>query len=282
MNSRKNNSNKSIAKTLVLLVFIVIGIVLAITVNVVIGLIFGFFPWVINALLEVGKDISYVEEDLDGKVKQELAPKIIKIALPESEYLPYENISEEEYKQAEYVDEYNKYTSDEKIIIKERVDENINYPIEFTSIQLIKNSKDIKDFAGMFGYMVLPKDIRSKLKVNKEGTYEKDCVFKADIDNNEFEKMFDVMALNKKITNKILTDEIIEKTINIYNRYGYNMDINIIRNKLYVRIESGSIIKETKDGRVIDRIVMEKRYNMIRELKDLMIEIAKTVEKLEI
>lgn len=262
-------------KLIVIAIFVVIGIIIGIIVHFALGAIIALTPLVVHAMLDVGEDIGKEQVDLVKKIKEELAPKVIQMNLPNSEYLPYEGISEEVYKQAEYIENIGEYYSHDKINWNVE-----NKNIEFAEINFNMNGDKKQKFIGMLGVVTLPRDIRTKIKINREGTYEKYYFFKANIENEEFESKFDVMSPNKNLAVKLLTEELANKILSLYNTYGYKLDINIIRNKLYVRIETGSIIINTNDGEEIDRNRLEKRYAMLKSTTELMDTICQAVSNL--
>lgn len=257
-------------KVIILIIFVIIGIILGIFIHPTIGAIVGLTPLVVNAMLDVGKDVSIKDVDLSKKIKEELTPKVVKQYLPDAEYLPYIGIKEEIYKQAEYIENINNYESDNKITYNLKTDDGKACNLEFAEVSFDINSDKKQRFVGILGIMPLNKDIRSKIKINRVGSYDKDYCFKVNVTNEEFENVFDVMSPNKKLASQLLTEEFLNKIMEFYNTYRYKVDINIIRNNLYIRVQSGSIIVDSKEGQEIDRNVMEKRYVMIQSLIQLM------------
>lgn len=269
-------------KKIFFIVMIVIGIIIAILLHPALGAVIALTPLVVNAMIDAGEDIAKGEEDLPKKLKEELIPKLIETVLPEAQYFPYEGIHEEEYKLAEFSGDVVDYKSSDRTMIMLQADKNLAFESEVSEIEFKHEIKDKESFVYIVANTKLPKDIRSKIKIGREGAYKQGNIFKVNMSLKEFEESFDVMSPNKSLAQRVITEELMQEILNVYNTYGYILEINIIRDKLYIRVDSEKIIKNTKDGPIIDCIIMEKRYNMIKTLTSLIKDIYLVVYKTEI
>lgn len=268
-------------KNRVLIALFVIGILIAVFIPIL-GIIIALIPLILNAIIDARDDILKGEEDLDKKIKEELAPKIIETVLPNAKYLPYEGIEKEIYNMSEFDNMIYKYDSTDKLEIDANINKNIACKLEIAEVKMNKEEKDKTPYLCIFGYSDLSKDIRSKIKISKEGTYEQGSIFKVNTDYKEFEEIFDTMSPNQILAKKIITENIQKQFVSIYNNFNKLPEIHIIKDKVYVKVETEAIIKNTEDGKKIDRMILEKHYNLLRPLVELMISICNIVNKTEI
>lgn len=264
-----------------LYVFIAIGAVVCFF-NLIIGMVIVIPLVILIVANQTAKDIEHESQDFNGKIINEMSPKILKEILPEAERYTAEGIAKEEYLLSEFVDSCDKYNSQDKIVLPLNVNgEKVN------EIELYEVSHEITDgaddsFFGIYGKIALPKDIRTKIKISSEGKYADGNIFKYEMNNKVFENVFDVMAMNKKTVVEVLTDDIMNFMLEIYDKYKYRVEVNILRNVMYVRVVGKPKIIQVSYGSEIDRIAVDKHYNIMKEINELLHMLYSNIIKLEL
>ncbi|MBR6689606.1 MAG: DUF3137 domain-containing protein [Clostridia bacterium] len=261
--------------------FIGIGVIICFF-NILIGLLIVIPLVILIVAAQTAKDIKHESQDFYGKILNEMAPKILKEVLPDAERFPEEGITKEEYILSEFVESCDKYASRDKIITPLILDGN-----KVNEIELYDLSHEITDgaddkFYGIYAKISLPKDIRTKIKISSEGKYADGNIFKYEMDNKTFENVFDVMAMNKKTVVDILTDDIMNFMLEIYNKYNYRVEVNILRNMMHVRVIGKPEIIQASYGSEIDRIAVDNHYNIMKEVNELIHRFYANISKLEI
>ena len=265
----------------VLYVFIIIGVLIC-PFNIIFGLAIVIPLGMIVIANSMAKDIKHESQDFNGKILNEMAPKILKEILPDAERFTTEGIAKEEYIISEFVESCDKYLSQDKIITPLVLDGN-----KVNEIELYDVSHEVTDgaedaFYGIYARVSLPKDIRTKIKVSSEGKYADGNIFKYEMDNKAFEGVFDVMAMNKKTVVEVLTNDIMNFMLETYNKYGYRIEVNILRNTMHARVIGKPEIIQVSYGSEIDRIAVDNHYNIMKELNELMHRLYANIVKLEI
>ncbi len=261
--------------------FIAVGVVVCFF-NLIIGMVIVIPLVILIVANQTAKDIEHESQDFNGKILNEMAPKILKEILPEAERYTDEGIAKEEYILSEFVDSCDKYNSQDKIVVPLNINEE-----KVNEIELYEVSHEITDgaddkFYGIYGKVVLPKDIRTKIKISSEGKYADGNIFKYEMNNKIFENVFDVMAMNKKTVVEVLTDDVMNFMLEIYDKYKYRVEVNILRNIMHVRVIGKPEIIQVSYGSEIDRIAVDNHYNIMKELTELMQKIYSNILKLEI
>lgn len=279
MARKEQEKKKRIVK--VLYIFIALGALVCFF-NLIIGMAI-VIPLVILVVAgQTAKDIKHETQDFNGKILNEIAPKILKEVLPEAERFPEEGIAKEEYILSEFVESCEQYNSQDKIITPMNLNGN-----KVEDIEIYDLSHEITDgandsFYGIYARVRLPKDIRTKIKISSEGKYADGNIFKYEMDNKAFENVFDVMAMNKKTVVDVLTDDIMNYMLDVYNRYNYRVEVNILRNMMHVRVIGKPEIIQVSYGSEIDRIAVDNHYNIMKEVNELMHKLYTNIASLEI
>lgn len=68
------------------------------------------------------------------------------------------------------------------------------------------------------------------------------------MDNAEFEKYFDVKCEDKVLLMRILTANIMKKLMKLYKKHEMSFEINIIKDKIYIRFNLSAFIYITEES----------------------------------
>lgn len=96
-------------------------------------------------------------------------------------------------------------------------------------------------FSGTFAKVTLNKNFNSTICIvnNKIKLLNRDDYIT--IDNEEFEKRFDVFTNDKILAMRLLTPDVTTKMIDIYNQTGIYFGIKIIKNFMYIRLYTSCV-----------------------------------------
>lgn len=160
--------------------------------------------------------------------------------------LTYENINnkrlEKFYEDAQFENVNYTYCQSEDYISGE-----INGTwIEISDIILkLKSNKggEHTEFKCIFSYSQISKMIPHQIKIRNNKNRSKIENNKVELDNEEFEKYFDVFTDSRILAMEILTHDIMEDMIQFYNNSEIDFEIVIKENRIYIRYEVGDIFE---------------------------------------
>ena len=93
-------------------------------------------------------------------------------------------------------------------------------------------------FGGLFGKIELEKSINSNLNITRDYSSSIKKTQKLEMDSYGFEKIFNVYTDNNIIAMQLLTSDIQEGLLDIYNKYKIDFHIIIKQNKMYVLFDT--------------------------------------------
>ena len=102
---------------------------------------------------------------------------------------------------------------------------------------------------------------------------------KVKLDSNDFEKYFDVISVDKIYAVSFLTADIMEKIVNLYEKYNCRFEFALISKKMFFRIFSDFNFFElpnVKKG--IDEEYFKKHCDILIQIKNITESIAKIVD----
>lgn len=126
-----------------------------------------------------------------------------------------------------------------------------------------KNKHNLR-INSVFSFAYLNKYLKTQIKISTKHKLEKNVI---KIDNEEFEKIYQVSSKNEEEARKILKEETIKCLIEFYNQNNINFEIILKSNRLYIRffrdgmfepkIHTASINKESilKDFKMMNFVI---------------------------
>jgi hypothetical protein len=200
-----------------------------------------------------GKQMEKQQEYMN-LYKEKLILPVFQELFEDVQYKPDEGMQLNEYLKAEYEDIYinniEEYSSNDHIIFPMQIEGKYIGNLDIYDVKLQregsgKDNSKIRIFEGLTGSISFSKNMKSKIKLIFKNSIslfgnEDDIIT---IDMPEFEKYFKLLSENKILAMRIFTPEIMEKIIDILKTNKRKFDINIINDKLYVRVHCTSIFE---------------------------------------
>lgn len=241
------------------------------------------FIFIISKIISGNKDVVQFNKDYKDKVINKMLENFIE----ELDYIPLKSLPSNIYDEAKYGGHYNRYYSDDyfegkinnqKIVMADLLvqeetktkDKDENEETETTTI-----------FNGLFGKINLDKSINCNMTIAKDYEFSFFNKQKLEMDSYEFEKAFNVYTDNNIISMQLLTSDIQEDILALYNKYKINFHISIMHNKMYVLFNTGSMFEvfSTKNS---PNEVLEKYFEIMKFIYNLVNKILITIESTQI
>lgn len=245
--------------------------------------IIDIFIFIISQIILGNKEITQFNKDY----KEKVVNKMLENFIDELDYIPLKGMPSNIYDEAQYGSHYNKYYSDDyfegkidnqKIIMSDllvqeettKKDKDGNETTETTTI-----------FNGLFGKINLDKSINSNLNITRDYGFSLFNKQKLEMDSYEFEKNFNVYTDNNIIAMQLLTADIQEDILELYNKYKIDFHIVIMHNKMYVLFNTGNMFEvfSTKNS---PTVVLEKYFEIMKFIYKLVKKILITIEDTQI
>jgi hypothetical protein len=242
-----------------------------------------FFIFIISLFIYGEKDVLQFDKDYKDKVINKLLENFVE----ELDYIPLKGLPRNIYDEAKYGGHYNKYHSDDyfegkikgqkivmaDLLVQEKTttrDKDGNEETETTTI-----------FNGLFGKINLDKSINTNLIIKKDNGFEFISIPKLEMDSSEFEKTFNVYCDNNIIGMQLLTSDIQEDILSLYNKYKISFHISIMHNKMYILFDTGSMF-EVFSIENSPNEVLEKYFDIMKFIYKLVDKLLTTIESTQI
>ena len=267
---------------------------------------FILFVIIITKLINTESKISKEIIKSNQEYKEKIIEKMLQNFIDELDYIPLKEMPSDIFDEANYGGYYNSYVSDDYL---EGKINNQNIKMADLLVQRITVEKD-KDgneekkvmtiFGGLFGKIELEKSINSNLNITSDtsksfikwvdfnvsydalnDTSSIKKTQKLEMDSYGFEKIFNVYTDNNIIAMQLLTSDIQEGLLDIYNKYKIDFHIIIKQNKMYVLFDTESMFEvfSTKDN---PSEVLKKYFEIMTFIYILIEKILKTIESTQI
>ncbi len=203
--------------------------------------------------------------------------------------LNYENIKNERlnrfYRDAQFENvSYDYFESGDYIsgVIK-------GTPIEISDVILkrkIKSRSNVKSqetvYTCIFSYSQISKKIPQVIKIRNNSNPSKRESNRIKLDDEQFERFFDVFTDNRILAMEILTHDIMEEMVQFYNNSEIDFEIVMKDNRIYIRYEVGDIF----EGKILKKSTNKKAlwicYNTLNFAINLTTKINKILEEKEV
>lgn len=243
--------------------------------------IIDIFIYIISQIATNGEDI----EQFNNDYKEKFVNKMLENFIEELDYIPLKGLSRNVFDEAKYGGNYNKYYSDDyfegkinnqKIVM---ADLNVQEEIKKKDKDGNETTETTTIFNGLFGKINLSKSINTTIYVTREyGFFDEQ---KLEMDSYEFEKAFSVYAENKITAMQLLTSDVQEDILELYNKYKIDFNIIIRNDKMYVLFETGSMF-EIFSTRNNPNEVLEEYFEIMKFIYKLVDKILKTIDSTQI
>ena len=282
---RKKNKKINLITILILLIIdILVLFILKISTNSIFSIIMAdVFIYIIIYVIFEGRDISQFNNDY----KENVISKMLENFITNLDYVPSKRMPSYIYDEAKYGGYYNKYSSDDylegsingqKIIMADLL---VQEETTHTDSDGIETSDTKTIFNGLFGKIELNKSINSNLKITRNHGISLFNKNKIEMDSYDFEKTFNVYSDNNIIAMQLLTADIQEDILDLYNKYKINFDIIVMNNKMYVLFNTGNMF-EVFSNKKNPNEMLEKYFEIMKFIYKLVDKILKTIETTQI
>lgn len=249
----------------------------------------GVFVWSISSKSNPKITVEKRGKSYSELFKEKIVGPIIENIFEASKYDPNQGISRFDYKKAGYNETFDRYSSDDLIVSPlNNKDGNTTF-ITFAEVHTEREYTD-KDghttyttvFQGLAGSFLIPKSVEKKVYIRSNGSVSIWNKNKIKMDMPEFEKMFDVESDDPILTMRILTADVMAEMIDLYQKYKYKFEINIINDTVYMRLRTGQMFEPSVFGSSLEYKQLEKYYLVLKALTNIAEHIYDTILRLEI
>lgn len=220
--------------------------------------------------------------------KEKIIAPLITNTFEAAKYEPLQGMSRLDYRKAGYNEAFDKYHSEDMVIAPLKNDGEVVSFITFAEVLTQRESKDSKGrttyttvFNGLAGSFLIPKNLQRKIYIRANGRVSDWNKNKVKMDMTEFEKKFDVESDDPILTMRVLTADVMTKMLDLYEKYKYRFEINIIDDKVYMRLRTGSMFEPNIFSNSMEYKQIEKYYLVLKTLISISEHIYKTVDRLE-
>ena len=246
-------------------------------------LILDVYILIISLVIFKDKDV----DRFDKEYKENVINKMLENFIDDLDYIPLKSLPRNIYDEAKYGEDYNRYSSDDYFEGKINGQEIVmaDLLVQKATTKINKDGKPETEtktiFNGLFGKINLGKSIDSNLIINNNRGFEFVSESKIEMDSYEFEKNFNVYSNNNIVCMQLLTVDIQEEFLELYNKYNIDFNISIMQDNLYVLFETGSMFEvfSTKNN---PNEVLEKYFNIMKFIYKLIEKIIKTINNTQI
>ena len=221
--------------------------------------------------------------------KEKIVGPIIENVFEDAKYNMYQGISELEYRKSGYNEHYDRYHSEDLIIAPLNVNKETATFITFAEVHTERESRDSDGdrtyttvFHGLSASFLIPQDTKTKIYIRANGRVSNWNKNKVKMDMSEFERIFDVESDDAILAMRILTADVMAEMIDLYTKYKYRFEINILGDTVYMRLRTGGMFEPNIFGSSMEYKTIERYYLVLKALTNIASHIYDTVLKIEI
>ena len=221
--------------------------------------------------------------------KEKIVGPIIENSFGNSKYDPRAGISSFEYKKAGYKEHYDRYHSEDLIIAPLTVEGDVS---TFMTIAEVHTEDEHTDedghtsyttvFHGLTSSFLLPRGLGKNIYIRSNGRVSGWNKNKVKMDMPEFEKIFDVESDDAILTMRVLTADVMAEMIDLYEKYKYRFEINILNDTIYMRLRTGPMFEPSVFKESMEYKQIEKYYLVLKALTSIASHIYDTANKIEV
>lgn len=233
---------------------------------------------------------KYKNEYKEG-FKEKVMKSMVKAINQQLEYMPQEGISIEDFIKSKFAG-FHKYET--KDLISGTLEngnkfEMANYYTYFEHADSEGHTYEESTFEGLFVKVELKKSFNGQLYVKKDNGKDKKMLsgglssdkLRLQLDSPEFEKIFDVRTSNSIMTMQLLTADIMEDLVALYNELKVNYEITIEESCMYIGFQCGELFKPEKLEKFsLNREKLYESYRVLVLALDLTNKLAKALDEI--
>jgi len=276
-----------------IIIFIIAGIFIFASINpiFILLLIVALIVWGISQAKRSPKNIPVEmrQKTYREVFKEKIVTPIIEHTFEGAKYDAVVGMQSHEYRRAGYNESYDRYHSEDSIIAPLKVNNEVVTSISFAEVHTERESKDsdgdttyVTVFYGLAGSFLVPKSTGKKIYIRANGRVSNWNKNKVKMDMTEFEKIFDVESDDPILTMRILTSDVMAEMIDLYQKYKYRFEINILDDTVYMRLRTGPMFEPRVFEKSMEYKQIEKYYLVLKALTNIAGHMYDTIAKLEI
>lgn len=221
--------------------------------------------------------------------KEKIVGPIIENSFGSAKYDSKAGISSHEYNRSGYKEHYDRYHSEDLIIAPLEVEGDVS---TFMTIAEVHTENEHTDddggksyttvFQGLTSSFLLPKSLGKNIYIRSNGRVSGWNKNKVKMDMPEFEKIFDVESDDAILTMRILTSDVMAEMIDLYEKYKYRFEINILNDTIYMRLRTGPMFEPSVFKESMEYKQIEKYYLVLKALTNIASHIYDIVARIEV
>lgn len=233
---------------------------------------------------------KYKNEYKEG-FKEKVMKSMVKAINQQLEYMPMEGIPIEDFIKSKFAVFRNYKTKD---LISGTLEngnkfEMANYYTYFEHTDSEGRIYEERTFEGLFVKVELKKSFNGQLYIKKDNGKDKKMLsgglsfdkLRLQLDSPEFEKIFDVRTSNSIMTMQLLTADIMEDLVALYNELKVNYEITIEESCMYIGFQCGELFKpEELEKFSLNREKLYESYRILVLALDLANELGKALDEI--
>lgn len=243
----------------------------------------GFLAVYIIIAVAILLVVLILKGEKDNDIFDEIIPNIIKKYFKDFSYDHKNGIASNIYREAAF-EGYDRYHSDDLITGKV-----CGYDFALSEVHTERRHTD-KDghttyttiFHGAFSKVMLTKDLDCFISIanNRIKLFDRDRYIT--IDNEEFEKIYDVFTDDKIKAMRLLTPDVTSKMIDLYNETGIYCEVKIYGQLLYIRLYTGALFNFTFSNPEKEALMVGKSLAVIESVFRIMENFIKEIEAFDV
>lgn len=278
-------------KSTSLLIIVIAGIFILASINpIFILLIFlAIIIYAISSSKNKKVPVEMREKSYPEVFKDKIVTPLIENTFEGAKYMPKQGMTSMEYRRAGYKESYDRFHSEDQIIAPLTVDDKVVTSISFAEVHTERESKDsdgdttwVTVFYGLAGSFLIPKDTGKNICIRANGRVSNWNKNKVKMDMSEFEKIFDVESDDPILTMRILTSDVMAEMIDLYQKYKYRFEINILQDTVYMRLSTGPMFEPSIFKSSMEYKQIEKYYLVLKALTSIAEHVYDTIAQIEI
>lgn len=273
------------------IIFVILGMmILSISIPIIMPIIF----LIIIALLIKKAKKSKSNVQWQGKTyvdvfKEKIIAPIIENVFEDSRYEAKRGLDKYEYNKAGYKEHFDRYRSEDLVIAPLRVNNEIVTTIKFAEVHTETVSRDSDGnttyhtvFWGLAGSFLIPHNLGRNIYIRTNGRVSGWNKKKVKMDMPEFEKIFDVESDDAILVMRILTADVMTEMIELYQKYKYKFEINILDDTVHMRIRSVSMFEPNVFNSSLQYKRLEKYYLVLKAVTSIAEHVYDNISRLEL
>lgn len=249
-------------------------------------IIFAFLSLFVLGIISLAILIAgvFIMNSKKGVYEKAFKSRIMKEALyeydKELEYYPQGCIPRPQYDLARF-ENYDTYHSEDRINGKIA---GMDFIMADVHVQDRREDSDghtyyVTLFNGPVAILQLPKPFKFDISIVNNKLRLFDNGNKVEIDNPQFEDIYDVYCTDQIAAMKFLTPSITTKFIDMFNKYGFHFELKVFGTHMYFRFHSGNLFVPNPNDAREEAVGVALYFEILEGIKEIMNEVVETMKK---